>query len=59
METIPIWFYIYIYVHEYIYIYIYMYIGGLGFRVGMEEKMETTMIGYFGTTVRNHSYIPS
>ena len=35
----------------------------LGSRVwgveGMEKTMETTMMGYIGTTVRIHSFIPS
>ena len=26
---------------------------------GMETKMEATIIGYIGTTVRIHSFIPS
>ena len=25
----------------------------------MEEKMETTIMGYIGTTMRIHSFIPS
>ena len=35
----------------------------IGFRVwgleGMEKKLETTRMGYMGTTVRIHSFIPS
>ena len=26
---------------------------------GMEKKMETTILGYIGTTLRMHSFIPS
>ena len=42
--------------------------GLLGFRIhlssfsgngGMEETMETTIVGYIGTTMRIHSFIPS
>ena len=25
---------------------------------GMEKKMETTIMGYIGTTIRIHSFIP-
>ena len=34
----------------------------IGFRVGnegMEKNMETTIMGYIGTTVRIHSLVPS
>ena len=37
-------------------------VWGLGFRLGtkeMEKKMETTALGYIGTTIRIHSFIPS
>ena len=30
-----------------------------GFRVGMEKKMETTIMGYIGTSIRVRSFIPS
>ena len=38
-------------------------VQGLGFRVsgleGVEKKMETTVMGYVGTTIRIHSFFPS
>ena len=35
-------------------------IEGLGIRVyGMEKKMEPTILGYLGATLRIHSFIPS